>query len=44
MKKVVCKNCLCYNDGWCEAFVLIKQPNARGCFGFIPKEQKEGDR
>lgn len=39
--KEVCKNCMCYNDGWCEAFVVQKLPTTKGCFGFIPKE-KEG--
>ena len=39
--KEVCKNCLCYNDGWCEAFVVQKLPGTKGCFGFIPNKQKE---
>ena len=41
--KEVCKNCMCYSDdGWCEAFVVQKNPNTEGCYGFIPKEPKEG--
>lgn len=39
--KEVCKNYLCYNDGWCKAFVDQKLPNTKGCFGFIPNDDKE---
>lgn len=38
--KEVCKNCMCYNDGWCDAFVVQKLPNTKGCFGFIPKDKE----
>lgn len=39
--KEVCKNCLLYNNGWCEAFVVQKPPNTKGCFfSFVPNEQK----
>jgi len=39
----VCKNCRCYSDdGRCEAFGCQIFPNAKGCYGFIPKEPKEG--
>ena len=39
--KEVCKNCRLYNDGWCEAFVVQKLPNTKGCFGFIPNEEED---
>lgn len=39
--KEVCKNCLCYNDGWCMALGGSVKPDAKGCFGFIPNDHKE---
>ena len=42
--KEVCKNCMLYNDGWCDAFVSHKLPNTKGCFGFIPNgKENESD-